>query len=65
MEAGLPIPRALERNFPPELIATPIEDIDPYYEDQRVSTALLFSATSNIKIQQQHHNNNIMVMTFK
>jgi hypothetical protein len=37
MEAGLPIPRALERNFPPELIATPIEDIDPYYEDQAVS----------------------------
>lgn len=37
MEQGLPIPRALERNFPPDLIATPIEDIDPYYEDQAVS----------------------------
>ena len=37
MEQGLPIPRALERNFPSDLIATPIEDIDPYYEDQPVS----------------------------
>lgn len=36
MEAGLPIPRALERNFPLELVATPIEDIDPYYRDQQV-----------------------------
>ena len=36
MEAGLPIPRALERNFPMELVATPIEDIDPYYGDRRV-----------------------------
>lgn len=33
MEAGLTLPRYLERNFPPELIATPIEDIDQYYLD--------------------------------
>lgn len=37
MEAGLPLPRPLERNFPPDLLATPIEDIDPYYADQPVS----------------------------
>ena len=40
MEQGLPIPRALERNFPAELIATPIEDIDPFYRDQPVSDLL-------------------------
>ncbi|KAI1296926.1 Sodium channel protein para [Halotydeus destructor] len=34
MEQGLPLPRPLERNFPPEFVATPIEDIDPFYEDQ-------------------------------
>lgn len=36
LEAGLPLPRALQREFPPELIATPIEDIDKYYENKRV-----------------------------
>lgn len=34
LEAGLPLPRALQREFPPELIATPIEDIDKYYENK-------------------------------
>jgi hypothetical protein len=37
LEAGLPLPRALQREFPPELIATPIEDIDKYYENKMVS----------------------------
>ena len=34
LEAGQPIPRPLERNFPEDLIATPIEDLDPYYESE-------------------------------
>jgi voltage-gated sodium channel type II alpha len=34
LEAGLPLPRALQREFPHELIATPIEDIDKYYENK-------------------------------
>ena len=37
LEAGLPLPRALQREFPPELIATPIEDIDKYYKNKMVS----------------------------
>lgn len=36
LEAGLPLPRPLERNFPADLLATPIEDIDPFYQDQPV-----------------------------
>lgn len=37
LEAGLPLPRALQREFPPELIATPIDDIDKYYQNKMVS----------------------------
>lgn len=37
LEAGLTLPRALQREFPPELIATPIEDLDKYYENKMVS----------------------------
>lgn len=40
LEVGMPLPRALAPDFPPELIATPIEDLDKYYENERVSTAL-------------------------
>lgn len=36
LEAGLSLPRALQRNFPNELIATPIEDIDKYYHNKMV-----------------------------
>lgn len=36
LEAGLPLPRALQRDFPAELIATPIEDIDKYYKNKMV-----------------------------
>ncbi|GIY12483.1 uncharacterized protein CDAR_205801 [Caerostris darwini] len=35
LEVGMPLPRALAPNFPPELIATPIEDLDKYYENER------------------------------
>lgn len=38
LEVGMPLPRYLAPNFPPELIATPIEDLDKYYENERVST---------------------------
>lgn len=37
LEAGLPLPRGLQREFPSELIATPIEDIDKYYQNKLVS----------------------------
>ncbi|CAN7949990.1 unnamed protein product, partial [Ixodes pacificus] len=35
LEAGGPLPRRIINDFPPELIATPIEDIDKYYENTR------------------------------
>lgn len=41
LEAGLPLPRALQRDFPPELIATPIEDIDKYYKNKMVCSKTL------------------------
>lgn len=40
LEVGMPLPRQLAPDFPPELIATPIEDLDKYYENERVSTTL-------------------------
>ncbi|XP_054160598.1 sodium channel protein para-like isoform X3 [Oppia nitens] len=57
LEAGLPLPRALQREFPPELIATPIEDIDKYYENKMTFTVISkgkdifrFSATNALWI---------------
>uniref|UniRef100_T1JEU7 Sodium channel protein n=1 Tax=Strigamia maritima TaxID=126957 RepID=T1JEU7_STRMM len=35
LEAGMPLPLYMQHNFPPELIATPIEDIDKFYHNQR------------------------------
>ncbi|XP_064475313.1 sodium channel protein para-like isoform X2 [Ornithodoros turicata] len=35
LEAGGPLPRRIIGEFPPELIATPIEDIDKFYENKR------------------------------
>lgn len=43
LEVGMPLPRYLAPNFPPELIATPIEDLDKYYENERVSTFCFFT----------------------
>ena len=42
VEAGMPLPIRLAAVFPPELACVPIEDIDPYYRNQRVSVFLLF-----------------------
>ena len=35
-EQGAPIPVRLHNEFPPELASTPLEDIDPFYHNQRV-----------------------------
>ncbi|XP_068916804.1 sodium channel protein para-like isoform X5 [Tenebrio molitor] len=35
LEQGLPIPVRLQGSFPPELASTPLEDIDPFYSNQR------------------------------
>jgi hypothetical protein len=45
VEQGMPLPIRLNAVFPPELTAVPIEDIDPYYRNQRVSRYLKKSRT--------------------
>ena len=37
LEGGMPLPIRLAAEFPDELVATPIEDIDPYYSNKKVS----------------------------
>ena len=50
LASGQQLPPALVRQLPPELVGKPIEDIDPYYSDQKVSFAFKplkpFSASS-------------------
>lgn len=36
-EQGGPIPVRMHNDFPPELASTPLEDIDSFYHNQRVS----------------------------
>ncbi|XP_037971766.2 sodium channel protein para isoform X12 [Plutella xylostella] len=35
LEQGLPVPVRMQGSFPPELASTPLEDIDPYYHNQK------------------------------
>jgi hypothetical protein len=37
LEQGMPLPIRLNAVYSPELTAVPIEDIDPYYKNQRVT----------------------------
>lgn len=37
-EQGGPLPVRLHNDFPPELSSTPLEDIDSFYHNQRVSS---------------------------
>lgn len=37
LEQGVPVPVRMQGSFPAELAATPLEDIDPFYVNQRVS----------------------------
>ena len=36
LEGGMPLPIRLAAEFPDELVATPIEDIDPYYSNKKL-----------------------------
>jgi hypothetical protein len=36
LEAGMPLPLRLGAEFPTDMVAIPLEDIDPYYANQRV-----------------------------
>lgn len=37
LEQGVPLPIRLHNQFPAELVSVPLEDIDPFYHNQRVS----------------------------
>ena len=37
LEQGMPLPNRLAVQFNEELVGTPLEDIDPFYQSQRVS----------------------------
>jgi len=45
LEQGAPIPVRLQGGFPPELASTPLEDIDSYYHNQRVSNLAKISSS--------------------
>ena len=38
LEGGMPLPIRMAAEFPAQLFATPIEDIDPFYSDKKVRT---------------------------
>ena len=37
LEGGMPLPIRLAAEFPPDLTAIPLEDIDPYYQNKKVN----------------------------
>lgn len=45
LEQGVPLPIRLHNQFPAELVSVPLEDIDPFYHNQRVSypTFIIFT----------------------
>ena len=42
LEGGMPLPIRLAAEFPPDLTAIPLEDIDPYYQNKKVPTGILY-----------------------
>ncbi|XP_015793193.1 sodium channel protein para-like isoform X2 [Tetranychus urticae] len=48
LEAGRILPKYLERGFPPDLIGTPIEDLDKYYEKAGIPTFVVVSKGKDI-----------------
>ena len=48
LEGGMPLPIRLAAEFPDELVATPIEDIDPYYSNKKVTYGQSFPMTLNL-----------------
>ena len=51
----MPLPNRLCVQFNEELVGTPLEDIDPFYQNQRVSLLFLFSISiSSILIGRIH-----------
>lgn len=62
LASGQQLPPALARQLPPELIGRPIEDIDPYYADQEVSSFRLHFEFLNFKFSDIFSDNNIFVI---
>ncbi|CAG0912695.1 unnamed protein product [Notodromas monacha] len=51
LEAGMPLPLRLAAEFASDLVATPLEDIDPYYANQRLrrkNRVLNYSGRSSV-----------------
>ena len=44
----MPLPVRFAAAFPPELLTVPIEDIDPYYQNQQVQIFVLLSELIHI-----------------
>lgn len=48
LEQGAPLPVRLVGTFPPELASVPLEDIDPYYHNQKVSARARHAAAATV-----------------
>ena len=40
LEGGMPLPIRMAAEFPPEFTAIPLEDIDPYYQNKKVTSGM-------------------------
>ncbi|XP_071512566.1 sodium channel protein para isoform X4 [Panulirus ornatus] len=40
LEQGMPLPNRLQQVFPDDLVGTPLEDIDPYYHNQKTMVVI-------------------------
>ena len=49
IEGGMPLPIRMAAEFPPELVATPIEDIDNFYADKKVRVLCPMEMSRNWK----------------
>ncbi|GBP07736.1 Sodium channel protein para [Eumeta japonica] len=47
LEQGVPLPVRMQGSFPIELASTPLEDIDPFYHNQRPNRLMNFQLMSN------------------
>ena len=50
LEYGMPLPIRLAAEFPPELVATPIEDIDVFYQNKKVYVLKMKSLSNKFSV---------------
>ena len=66
LEQGLPLPVRMQGTFPAEVSSIPLEDIDPFYHNQRVRIYdVMFTATSCERYQNIFHELLSFYVTFK